>query len=95
MLAKILRTEQGANTLIALNVPGAGDARVLVREYQLALQTDPNRFNGLLGAAKAAEALGDGGLAADYYGQLLANCASASGAALTTLAHAQAALSKR
>jgi large subunit ribosomal protein L25 len=35
MLAKILRTEQGANTLIALNVPGAGDARVLVREYQL------------------------------------------------------------
>src|SRR5688572_12520963 len=35
MLAKILRTDQGANTLIALNVPGAGNARVLVREYQL------------------------------------------------------------
>ena len=35
VLARILRTEQGANTLIALNVPGAGDARVLVREYQL------------------------------------------------------------
>jgi len=35
VLAKILRTEQGANTLIALNVPGAGNARVLVREYQL------------------------------------------------------------
>ena len=35
VLAKILRTEQGANTLIAMNVPGAGDARVLVREYQL------------------------------------------------------------
>ena len=35
VLAKILRTAQGANTLIALNVPGAGDARVLVREYQL------------------------------------------------------------
>ena len=35
MLARILRTEQGANTLIALNLPGAGDARVLVREYQL------------------------------------------------------------
>ena len=34
-LAKILRTEQGANTLIALNLPGGGDARVLVREYQL------------------------------------------------------------
>ena len=35
ILSKILRTEQGANTLIALNVPGAGNARVLVREYQL------------------------------------------------------------
>jgi large subunit ribosomal protein L25 len=35
VLARILRTEQGANTLIALNVPGAGNARVLVREYQL------------------------------------------------------------
>jgi large subunit ribosomal protein L25 len=35
VLARILRTAQGANTLIALNVPGAGDARVLVREYQL------------------------------------------------------------
>jgi large subunit ribosomal protein L25 len=34
-LAKILRTEQGANTLITLNVPGGGNARVLVREYQL------------------------------------------------------------
>ncbi len=35
ILARILRTEQGANTLIALNLPGAGDARVLVKEYQL------------------------------------------------------------
>ena len=35
ILSRILRTEQGANTLIALNLPGGGDARVLVREYQL------------------------------------------------------------
>jgi large subunit ribosomal protein L25 len=35
ILSKILRTEQGANTLIALNLPGGGDARVLVKEYQL------------------------------------------------------------
>lgn len=35
MLSRILRTEQGANTLIALNLAGGGDARVLVREYQL------------------------------------------------------------
>jgi large subunit ribosomal protein L25 len=35
VLARILRTEQGANTLIALNLPGGSDARVLVKEYQL------------------------------------------------------------
>jgi len=35
VLSRILKTGQGANTLIALNLPGAGDARVLVREYQL------------------------------------------------------------
>jgi large subunit ribosomal protein L25 len=34
ILSRILKTEQGANTLIALNLPGGG-AQVLVREYQL------------------------------------------------------------
>ncbi|MCM3879480.1 MAG: 50S ribosomal protein L25 [Vicinamibacterales bacterium] len=33
-LTKILQTELGANTLIALKLPGGGDARVLVKEYQ-------------------------------------------------------------
>src|SRR5712691_760392 len=33
-LTKILQTELGANTLIKLNLPGGGDARVLVKEYQ-------------------------------------------------------------
>jgi large subunit ribosomal protein L25 len=35
VLARILRTGQGANTLIALNLPGGTNARVLVKEYQL------------------------------------------------------------
>ena len=35
MLSRILRTEQGANTLIALNLPGGGNTQVLVKEYQL------------------------------------------------------------
>jgi large subunit ribosomal protein L25 len=35
VLARILRTEQGANTLIALNLPDGANARVLVKEYQL------------------------------------------------------------
>src|SRR5581483_2309237 len=34
-LLKILHSESGANTLIALKLPGGGDARVLVKEYQL------------------------------------------------------------
>jgi large subunit ribosomal protein L25 len=35
ILSRILRTELGANTLIALKLPGGGDARVLVKEYQI------------------------------------------------------------
>ena len=34
ILTKILQTELGANTLIKLDLPGGGDARVLVKEYQ-------------------------------------------------------------
>ena len=33
-LTKILQTELGANTLIALKLPGGGESRVLVKEYQ-------------------------------------------------------------
>src|SRR5262245_16825320 len=34
-LMKILHSESGANTLISLKMAGAGDTRVLVKEYQL------------------------------------------------------------
>ena len=34
-LLKILHSESGANTLISLKLEGAGDARVLIKEYQL------------------------------------------------------------
>src|SRR5256885_6236096 len=34
-LLRILHSESGANTLISLKLAGGGDARVLVREYQL------------------------------------------------------------
>ena len=34
-LLRILHSEAGANTLISLKLAGAGDARVLVKEYQL------------------------------------------------------------
>jgi len=34
-LLRILHSESGANTLISLKLPGRGDAKVLVKEYQL------------------------------------------------------------
>jgi hypothetical protein len=54
--------------------------------------SDPNRFNALLGAGKAAEQLGRHKLAVKYYRTLLANCAGATGAALKDLERAQAVL---
>jgi tetratricopeptide (TPR) repeat protein len=46
-------------------------------EYEKSLKTDPNRFNGLYGAARAAEMAHLPEKAAQFYGQLLANCAQA------------------
>src|SRR5712671_2393631 len=34
-LLKILHSESGANTLISLKLAGSGDARVLIKEFQL------------------------------------------------------------
>jgi tetratricopeptide (TPR) repeat protein len=61
-----------------------------LKEYQASLVSDPNRFNALLGAAQAAERLGQRQLAARYYRTLLANCVRANGNALVELRHAQA-----
>jgi tetratricopeptide (TPR) repeat protein len=43
-------------------------------EYETSLRTDPNRFNGLYGAAQAAEMTQQKEKAAGYYAQLLKNC---------------------
>jgi hypothetical protein len=43
-------------------------------EYEISLRTDPNRFNGLFGAAQAAEMTQQKDKAATYYAQLLKNC---------------------
>ncbi len=43
-------------------------------EYETSLSTDPNRFNGLYGAAQAAELTQQMDKAAAYYAQLLKNC---------------------
>jgi tetratricopeptide (TPR) repeat protein len=51
-------------------------AQALV-EYEASLRLTPNRFNGLYGAAQAAELAGDRSKAAAYYRQLLASCEKA------------------
>jgi tetratricopeptide (TPR) repeat protein len=44
-------------------------------EYRIVLKNSPNRFDGLLGAARAAQASGDAGGAQSYYAKLAEICA--------------------
>ena len=61
--------EMLADMLLELNRP----QEALV-EYESALKVDPNRFNGLAGAAHAAEMAHQSDKANTYYAQLLKNC---------------------
>jgi hypothetical protein len=45
-------------------------------EYRINLQNAPNRFDGLLGAGRAAQALGDAVAAQSYYSKLTQICAT-------------------
>ena len=45
-------------------------------EFEKSMKVDPNRFNGLYGAGRAAELLGDREKERGYYGLLLKNCAA-------------------
>jgi tetratricopeptide (TPR) repeat protein len=62
--------EMLADMLLELKRPG--DA---LAEYKGDLQNAPNRFDGLLGAARASQALGETASAQSYYTQLAAICA--------------------
>jgi hypothetical protein len=46
-------------------------------EYERSMTIDPNRFNGLYGAARAAQATNQPAKAAKYYAKLVENCAHA------------------
>ncbi len=61
--------EMLADMLLETNHP-----KEALAEYEVALQTDPNRFNELSGAAQAAEKLNQKDKASGYYAQLLKNC---------------------
>lgn len=69
----------------------AGRAADAVKTYELSNKLAPNRFNGLYGAARAAEAAGDHELAQKYYAQLIK---VAPGSQRPELAEARAAVSK-
>ncbi|MGQ0732218.1 MAG: hypothetical protein ACT4QD_01030 [Acidobacteriota bacterium] len=49
----------------------AGQATAALAEYERALEQRPNRYRGVYGVARAAEAAGDRQRAADYYRKLL------------------------
>lgn len=61
--------EMLADMLLELNQPEAALA-----EYEKSMKIDPNRFNELAGAARAAEATHQTQKADSYYAQLLKNC---------------------
>ncbi len=60
--------EMLADMLLELNHPAEALA-----EYERALSTDPNRFNGIYGAGHAAELAGEREKSQRYYAQLLKN----------------------
>ena len=49
----------------------AGRAKEAAGEYARALKQTPNRYRGLFGAARAAEAIGDAAAARAYYARVL------------------------
>src|SRR5262249_4677505 len=67
-------TDLPAHEMLADMLLEAGKAQEALAEYEISLKTDPNRFNGLAGAAAAAQKLDQKEKAAGYYAQLLKNC---------------------
>jgi tetratricopeptide (TPR) repeat protein len=64
--------EMLADMLLEMDRP-----REALAEYEKSLKSDPNRFNGLYGAARSAELLRQSQNAARYSAQLLKNCGAA------------------
>ncbi len=67
-----------AREMLADMLLESGRPTEALSEYEKTLKTDPNRFNGLYGAARAAELAHQPEKASTYYAQLLKNCGSSS-----------------
>jgi tetratricopeptide (TPR) repeat protein len=61
-----------ARELLGYMLLDAGRAREALAAFELTVKKEPNRFRGLYGAGRAAEAAGDRGKAIAFYKQLLA-----------------------
>jgi tetratricopeptide (TPR) repeat protein len=81
--------EMLADMLLEMNRPA--DA---LAEYQADLKTNPNRFDSLYGAARAAQQGGQSEKASDYFAQLVKNC-EASNSERPELAEAKVWLAKQ
>jgi tetratricopeptide (TPR) repeat protein len=70
------RTDEGipVREMLADLLLEAKHSQEALAEYQTDLKFNPNRFNGLYGAARAAEAAGQSQKANEYYAQLLKIC---------------------
>ena len=67
--AGIPAREMLADMLLEMNHP-----QEALEAYELSLQADPGRFNGLYGAAQAAGKLGKEEVEEKFYGQMVKNC---------------------
>ncbi len=63
--------EISARSMLADMLLDLHRSKEALAQYELSLRTDPNCFNTLLGAARAAAASGNGQTAESYYKQLL------------------------
>jgi len=67
-------TELPAREMLADMLLESHRPQEALTEYEVSLRTDPNRFNGLFGAAQAAREVQQNDKAQGYYAQLLKNC---------------------
>jgi len=80
--------EMLADMLLELRRPSEA-----IAEYKTVLKNSPNRFDGILGAARSAQATGDTGGAQSYYAQLAQVCGA--GADRPELAEAKTYLAQK
>ena len=70
-------TEIPAREMLANMLLELQRSQEALAEYEQSMKVDPNRFNGLYGAARAAELAGQPAKSNSYYATLLKNCVNA------------------